>query len=210
MEKQKIKPKDKTIGMLIRQQRQETSLTNMQPSSREVMLSAIKEKYPTFSKASAVYSTSLQPLLLADIEKAYSEKSPTLSDLERMYGYGSSSLWVKTQLLTIDFASSTKEGADENALNEFSGLFVSQYHYIKLTEFILFVARFKLGRYGKFYGYFDTITVGEAFRKFLRERSDELDIIIRRRNNQALEEQQAPVKRNHQPPDDLRAKLNLK
>lgn len=112
--------------------------------------------------------------------------------------------------MTIDFASSTKEGADENALNEFSGLFVSQYHYIKLTEFILFVARFKLGRYGKFYGYFDTITVGEAFRKFLRERSDELDIIIRRRNNQALEEQQAPVKRNHQPPDDLRAKLNLK
>ena len=103
----------------------------MQPSSREVMLSAIKEKYPTFSKASAAYSTSLQPMLLADTEKAYSEKSPTLSDLERMYGYGSSSLWVKTQLLTIDFASSTKEGADENALNEFSGLFVSQYHYIK-------------------------------------------------------------------------------
>ena len=166
----------------------------MQPSSREVMLSAIKEKYPTFSKASAVYSTSLQSMLLADTEKAYSEKSPTLSDLERMYGYGSS----------------TKEGADENALNEFSRLFVGQYHYIKLTEFILFVARFKLGRYGKFYGYFDTITVGEAFRKFLRERSDELDIIIRRRNNQALEEQQAPVKRNHQPPDDLRVKLNLK
>lgn len=150
----------------------------MQPSSREVMLSAIKEKYPTFSKASAVYSTSLQSMLLADTEKAYSEKSPTLSDLERMYGYGSSSLWVKTQLLTIDFASSTKEGADENALSEFSRLFVRQYHYIKLTEFILFVARFKLGRYGKFYGYFDTITVGEAFRKFLRERSDELDIII--------------------------------
>ena len=35
-------------------------------------------------------------------------------------------------------------------------------YYIKLTEFILFVARFKLGRYGKFYGYFDTITIGEA------------------------------------------------
>ena len=93
-----------------------------------------------------------------------------------MYGDGSSVLWAKTQLLTIDFASATKESADENALNEFSNLFVRQYHYIKLTEFILFVARFKLGRYGKFYGYFDTITIGEAFRKFLKERSDELDI----------------------------------
>lgn len=174
------------------------------------MLSAIKQRYPTFSKMSAVYSTSLQPMLLADMEKAYSEKSPTVSDLERMYGNGSSALWVKTQLLTIDFASSTKESADENALNEFSSLFVYQYHYIKLTEFILFVARFKLGKYGKFYGYFDTITIGEAFRKFLRERNDEMDIIIRRRNNRAMEEQQSPVERNHQLPPDLRAKLNLK
>ena len=148
-------------------------------------------------------------MLLADLDKAYSEKSPTLSDLERMYGDGSSALWVKTQLLTIDFASATKESANEKALNEFSNLFVRQYHYIKLTEFILFVARFKLGRYGKFYGYFDTITIGEAFRKFLKDRSDELDIIIRNRNNR-IQEQQAPVERNHQPPDDLRAKLKLR
>lgn len=208
MEKQK--PKDKTVGMLIRQQRQETSLRSTRPSSRDVMLSAIKQRYPTFSQASAAYSTSLQPILLADLDKAYSEKSPTLSDLERMYGDGSSVLWAKTQLLTIDFASVTKESADENALNEFSNLFVRQYHYIKLTEFILFVARFKLGRYGKFYGYFDTITIGEAFRKFLKERSDELDIIIRKRNNQAQEQRQVPVERNHQPPDDLWAKLKLR
>lgn len=174
------------------------------------MLSAIKQKYPTFSKASAVYSTSLQPMLLSDIEKAYSEKSPTLSELERMYGYGSSALWVKTQLLTIDFATSTKEGADENALNEFSSLFVRQYHYTKLTEFILFIARFKLGRYGKFYGYFDTTAIGEAFRKFLRERSDELDVIIRKRNNREMEERQIDVERNHRPSDDLRVKLKLK
>lgn len=149
-------------------------------------------------------------MLLADIEKAYSDKSPTVSDLERMYGYGASALWVKTQLLTLDFASSTKESADVNALDEFSRLFVGRYHYIKMTEFLLFVARFKLGQYGKFYGYFDTLTVGDAFRKFLRERGEELDIVIRRRNNRVMEEQQTTIERNHQPPDDLRAKLNLK
>lgn len=182
----------------------------MQPSSREIILESIKQKYPTFKAFSSVYSTSLQTIILSDLEKAYSEKSPLLSDLDRMYCEGSSTLWVKTQLLTIDFASSVKEGADENALNEFSSLFVGQYHYIKLTEFILFVARFKLGKYGKFYGYFDTITIGEAFRKFLRERGEELDIILRRRNNRAREERETTVERNHQPPDDLRAKLKLK
>lgn len=148
-------------------------------------------------------------MLLADLEKAYSEKSPVLSDLDRMYGDGSSALWVKTQLLTLDFASSTKESADIDTLTEFSQLFIGQYHHIKLTEFLLFVARFKLGRYGKFYGYFDTITVGEAFRKFLRERSEEVDSIIRMHNFREMEERKTVVERYHIPPDDLHVKLKL-
>lgn len=180
----------------------------MQPSSREVLLSAIKQRYPTFKAFSSAYSTSLQTIILSDLEKAYSEKSPTVADLERMYGCDSSSLWVKTQLLTIDFASSTKESADVDALNEFSRLFVGQYHYIKLTEFLLFVARFKLGRYGKFYGYFDTITVGEAFRKFLRERSEEVDVIIRKRNFLETEERQTVVERCHIAPDYIQVEIN--
>lgn len=204
----KQESKDKTIGMLIRQQRQECSLTSMQPSNREVLLSTIKQRYPTFKAFSSAYSTSLQTIILSDMEKAYSEKSPTMSDLERMYGCDSSSLWVKTQLLTIDFASSTKESADIDALSEFSRLFVAQYHYIKLTEFLLFIARFKLGKYGKFYGYFDTITVGEAFRKFLRERSEEMDIIIRGRNFREIEERRTVVERYHVPANYIQAEIN--
>lgn len=173
------------------------------------MLAITKQKYPTFSKVAAVYSSSLQPMLLSDLEKAYSEKSPTVSDLDRMYCEGSSALWVKTQLLTLDFASSLKESADIKALEEFSQLFVCQYPSIKLTEFLLFIARFKLGRYGKFYGYFDTITVGDAFRKFLRERNDELDIVIRSRNNLKFTKSCDCVERNHVSPDYIRrAKMN--
>lgn len=125
-----------------------------------------------------------------------------------MYCEGSSALWVETQLLTLDFASSLKEGSDVDSLSEFSGLFVRQYPYIKLTEFLLFIARFKLGRYGKFYGYFDTITIGEAFRKYLRERSEELDIIIRRRNSLEIFGRQDEVKRDHVPPDYIQVEIN--
>lgn len=168
----------------------------------------VKQKYPTFKAFSSAYSTSLQSLVLSDLDKAYSDKCPLISDIERMYGAGSSALWVKTQLLTLDFASSVKEGADVDALVEFSQLFARMYHYIKLTEFLLFVARFKLGRYGKFYGYFDTITIGEAFRKYLRDRDYEMDAVIRRRNNRRFEEHQADVERGHVPPADIQAKLD--
>ena len=150
-------------------------------------------------------------MLLSCPEKVYSEKSPIISDLDRLYSSGASALWVKTQLATLDFASQTKVGADMNALQEFSELFAVKYGHIKLTEFLTFIARFKLGRYGKFYGYFDTLTVGDAFRKFLSERSYELDKLLYKRSNEERERRQAePVQRDHEPPEWLKAKLRLK
>ena len=176
------------------------------------MLEETLLNYPTFEELGTAYSTALQPLLLANPDKAYSEKSPAIGDLGRMYhAEEAPALWVEAQLMTLDFASQTKEGADMQALTEFSRLFAAQYPGIKLTEFLLFVARFKLGRYGKFYGYFDTLTIGEAFRKFLRERGDELDVLERRRNNlRLLEMQQQPVKRDFVFSDYIREKLKIK
>lgn len=126
-----------------------------------------------------------------------------------MYKPGASALWVKTQLTGIDFVSSTKKDADVDALEEFSNLFSRQYRSVKLTEFLSFVARFKLGQYGKFYGYFDMLTIGEAFKKFMRERDYEIDSIERRKNNQKRDAPIAAVERDHVPPDDIQAKFNL-
>ena len=182
----------------------------MQPSHRDMMLENIRRKYPTYNALAEVYSSSLQGLLLDDMEKAYSEKSPTLSDIGRMYHPVAPALWVKTQLTALDLVTQTKEGANANALQEFSELFVRQYPYIKLTEFLLFIARFKMGRYGKFYGYFDTMTIGEAFRKFMRERGEETDVVIRSRMNRDRENATCTVERNHVMPEDLAMRLGLK
>lgn len=172
------------------------------------MLESVKQKYPTFSGLSTAFSSSLQPVLLSDLDKAYSDKSPTIGDLDRMYEFGASSLWVKTQLMGIDFVSSTKEDADMNALIEFSNLFCRQYHGIKLTEFLLFVARFKLGQYGKFYGYFDMLTIGDAFKKFMRERSYEMELIERKRSNQRIDEIVVDFEQYHVPPDYIQAEID--
>lgn len=172
------------------------------------MLESVRQRYPTFSGLSTAFSSSLQPLLLSELDKAYSDKSPTIGDLDRMYESSASALWVKTQLTGIDFVSSTKEDADMKVLAEFSNLFSRQYRGIKLTEFLLFVARFKLGHYGKFYGYFDMLTIGEAFKKFLRERDYEIDSIERRKNNQKRDEPIVAFERGHVPPDDIQEKFN--
>ena len=153
------------------------------------MLAETRRRYPTFDQLGKAFSTSLQGLLLSSPEKAYSDKSPAIGDLGRMYHPNAPAAWVKTQLLTLDFASQTKESADQSALTEFSTLFAAQYPGIKLTEFLLFI----------------------AFRKFLRERADELDVLERKRLNQQRENRdRQPVKRDYVFSDFIRKKLNIK
>lgn len=154
------------------------------------------------------FSRNLQPYLLKNNEKAYSEKSPVLGVIDHAYGQGCAALWVKTQLLTIDLIAGLKEPADMAALDKFSQLFVAKYGHIKLTEFLLFCARFSLGMYGRFYGCFDPIMIGNNFSKFLKERRDELDIIERKRNMAEHEKlMSVEVERDHQMPEELRKRL---
>lgn len=133
--------------------------------------------YPNFSSFSKAYSVSLSPILLEDLRKAYSDKSPTLSDVNSMYGNGTAELWVETQITGLDFTSQTKEGGDTDAIEEFSMLFARHYSWVKITEFLLFIARYKLGIYGKFYGCFDVVSIGDGFKKFLKDRNREFDKI---------------------------------
>ena len=134
----------------------------------------MSRSYPTFEKLSLAFSPAVQPLLLSDVNKAYSDRGPSIGEISQIYGYEAATLWVKVQILSLDFVSSTKEDADGLAVTEFAKHVVRRYPYIRLTEFMLFIARFKVGQYGRFYGYFDPLTIGDVFRdKFLRERSYE-------------------------------------
>ncbi|WP_455671679.1 DUF6633 family protein [Phocaeicola sp.] len=96
-------------------------------------------------------------------------------------------LWVKTQILTIDFYNATKKDAEEKAINELSALIAYKYRNMRLTEFIVFVTRFKLGLYGKFYGSFDPIAVGEALGKYEKETTRAYERAERDRLQQEIE-----------------------
>lgn len=143
------------------------------PSTLEVVRTKTLARYPNFRMFSDAYSSSLSPILLEDLKKAYSDKSPTFADINAMYGAGTASLWLETQITGLDFTSQTKESGDVKAIEEFSRLFVRHYSWVKITEFLLFIARYKLGIYGKFYGYFDVISIGDAFKKFIKDRNFE-------------------------------------
>lgn len=154
----------------------------------------VMQRYPTFDALATAFNPSLGALLLSNIEKVYSDKAPTFAVISEVYGVDSAVWWVKTQIMSIDVYNTTKQDADEKDVIELSKLLVRGYPHIRLTEFALFVARFKLGLYGKFYGAFDPLTVGEAFGKFLYQRRHEFERAERMRTQREIEESRAIVR----------------
>lgn len=154
----------------------------------------VRQRYPTFDVLATAFNPSLGALLLSNIEKAYSDKAPTFAVISEVYGIDSAVWWVKTQVMSIDVYNTTKQDADEKDVIELSKLLVRGYPHIRLTEFALFVARFKLGLYGKFYGAFDPLTVGESFGKFLYQRRHEFERAERMRIQREIEESRAIVR----------------
>lgn len=166
----------------------------MRPSGTGSALMQVKQRYPTFDVLATAFNPSIGALLLSNIEKVYSDKAPTFAVVSEVYGIDSAVWWVKTQVMSIDVYNTTKQDADEKDVIELSKLIVRGYPHIRLTEFALFVARFKLGLYGKFYGAFDPLTVSEAFGKFLYQRRHEFERAERMRIQREIEESRAIVR----------------
>lgn len=139
------------------------------------------QKYSTFEHLASRFNPDVQCRLLNNLEIAYFSNTPTIGLVSETFGWDSAFIWMKTQITTIDFYNGTVKDGDYDSIGEAAMLFVRQYGYIKLTEFMLFVARFKLGLYGKFYGSFDPIALGECFKLFLRHREKEIFEIERKR-----------------------------
>ena len=60
-------------------------------------------------------------------------------------------------------------------MRELAGMLTQQYHYLKVTEWMVFFYQFKGGKYGKFYGAVDPMVITTAIPLFLQERARAID-----------------------------------
>lgn len=144
-------------------------------------MALLTQKYSTFESLAARFNPDVQSRLVNNLEVAYLSDTPTVGLLAEAYGWDRAVFWLKAQLLSLDRYNGTARDCELDVIGETAALFARNYSHIRLTEIMLFLARFKLGIYGKFYGGFDPIALGEAFRKHLQGRAQEVAQIERRR-----------------------------
>ena len=138
------------------------------------------QKYPTIEAFYKVFNPQRMVFVCQDPQYCFFGPSPTLTQIDIMYGPLSSAKWLVPLIADASLSCGLKEDVSENQL-QFTAVAISnRYRWLKAGELMLFFFNFKAGFYERFYSYFDTQTIIRSFKSFLKERA--LTIAAHERN----------------------------
>lgn len=140
---------------------------------------ALLEKYQTPSRMAVDYNPDLQgklaksSLTLADI--AMNEKIPSLANIRSVYGEDNAVRWLKVQFDSLNDYSEQGKGITDSQLDELCNLVLSEYYWMNIAEICNFISRFKLGKYGQFYGAIGPMKISCSLLEYVKERRIDME-----------------------------------
>ena len=109
-------------------------------------------------------------------DRAFFGTAPMLVTLRCAYHDQAATLWMLPQLYDLGEYCGVKDKLDKEQMKQLAGIIIQEFGFLKVTEVMLFLYRFKAGHYGRFYGAMDPMVIMTALRQdFMRERSDAID-----------------------------------
>lgn len=102
----------------------------------------------------------------------FSDRYPTLIELNLGYSWNTAVKWLSVQLFDLNEYCGCKEKMTNRQLEQCANIIVHGYGWLKVSEMMLFLVRFKQARYGRFYGAIDPMIILSALKDFVRERQD--------------------------------------
>lgn len=156
------------------------------PASQQKMTQLVN-KYGDRTAFLTTFNPDYQRQICADVDLCFFGDFPTLSTLRAGYGNNAPVMWLIPQLLNLSEYCGVKDDnkLKDKPLEECAFVIATEFHYLKVSEMMLFFHRFKAGRYGRFYGAVDPLIITESLRKFCEERWYSYD-----RHEQELRERQ--------------------
>lgn len=144
-------------------------------SSNEVAKIQSKEQFL------ALYHPQNQERYTRDQFRCVAGNAPTLEKLNKQFGEGMAQEWLTYQIIDFSEFCGVRQKITAMQLQQVAMLLTSEYKEMKVTDFMLFFRRFKLGYYGQLFGAFDPLLLTNKFLEYKKERSA---IIIRMREKE--------------------------
>ena len=189
--------KEKSISQIIQEQ------TPFAPASRkpifrasEISLARPSElaflaKYPTSKEVENTFCPNRWSYTLANNDNAYLCDCPSMIRYNFLYGEDSAAHWITIQLAQLFFLSSSKDASLADCIRQFAGMFAHDAGIYKISELMIFFARYSIGRYGaSTWQSFDLRRIDMVFhQEFLPDRNLELARLERTIQAAAREQQ---------------------
>lgn len=112
-------------------------------------------------------------LTLADI--AMNDNIPSLANIRSVYGEDNAVRWLKVQFDSINDYAEQGKGINDSQLDELCGLVLGEYYWMNLAEICNFISRFKLGKYGQFYGAIGPMKITCSLLEYIKERRIDIE-----------------------------------
>lgn len=132
------------------------------------------ERYGNAKQFLQVFTPALQIVAAREWKKAYTGTAPSLATVRYGYSEEIAIVWLCLQLEDINLFAGVKEKMPVSRQKELSRLILTEYAHLKVTELLLFFHRLKCGRYGRFYGSVDALSISSSLLSFMDERKREL------------------------------------
>lgn len=142
--------------------------------TRSEKVQKVLDRYGGSASFIKMFRPEVQLYAAENQRKTFMGEAPSLAIIREAYGKEVLESVLELQIEDLnDFCGSDKkiEGIQSQQL---ASMIVTEYHYMKISEIVLFFYFFKSGRYGKFYGAMDALTVMEATHLFAEERRNEI------------------------------------
>lgn len=132
----------------------------------------LKKSHSNLQSFSAVFNPDLQVSCAKNEVRAFFGTAPTLEVMNLAYSETAAEQWLVPQLMDLCAYCGVKEKLNERQMKQLAYIIVTEYGYLKATEIMLFLHRFKAGKYGRFYGSVDPIIIMQALEEFMGEREE--------------------------------------
>ena len=157
-----------------KQSLENTSLktSQLQKSSRTSpsTIELIRQYGQSANNLLTVYNPSMQVKYCRDVDRVFFGKAPKLRTLAEAHGQHTAESWLTIQLNDLSEFAGCKGKLSKRQYEELAKMILETYPHYNLAEFMLFCHRFKLCRYGRFYGVVDPMVILQSLDKFNEER----------------------------------------
>lgn len=142
--------------------------TSLWPAATKV----IQRFGPDFLNFAMTFAPQYQSDFAQNPDKCMTDPDmPPLSVAANAYGRNRVKGWLIGQMEDLNRMTGARDKSQGIALEQTADVILSEYPHLRVTDIMLFLTRFKAGRYGRFYGSTDPLVVTSALPKYCEERT---------------------------------------